>query len=194
MLPNFKPMTPFVSNITNILSLGTIAAEIFAVFLVILLTTSLKDRGWGKRAHDFLGEYALTFAFLMTLAAAGSSLFYSEIAGFVPCLLCWWQRIFLYPQLVLLLVALIKRDGAVRKYCLTLSGIGVLISLYHTYLQFGGNDLVPCSATGVSCNHVYFVTYGYVTIPTMAFTAFAVIFLLMLVRDPSSSPDLTQAQ
>jgi disulfide bond formation protein DsbB len=175
-------MTPFVANITNLLSLGTIAAEIFAVFLMILLTTSLKDRGWGKKVHDFLGDYALTLAFLMTLAAVGSSLFYSEYANFTPCLLCWWQRIFLYPQAILLLVALIKRDDAVRKYCLTLSGIGILISIYHTYLQFGGNDLIPCSATGVSCDHVYFLTYGYITIPTMALTAFAAIFLLMLVR------------
>ncbi|HEX4103972.1 MAG TPA: disulfide bond formation protein B [Candidatus Paceibacterota bacterium] len=178
-------MTPFVTNITNLLSLGTIAAEIFGIFLILLLATPLGERGWGKRTRDFLGEYALTLAFLMTLAAAGSSLFYSDVAGFAPCLLCWWQRIFLYPQLILLLIAVIKRDDAVRKYCLALSGIGVLISIYHTYLQFGGNDLVPCSATGVSCNHVYFVTYGYITIPTMALTAFAVIFLLMLIPRPS---------
>jgi disulfide bond formation protein DsbB len=177
-------MTPFVQNITNLLSLGVIACDVLAVFLLILLITPLGETSKGKRLSAFIGENALTFAFLMALASILGSLFYSEVANFQPCLLCWWQRIFLYPQALLLLVALIKKDEAVRKYCLTLSGIGILISIYHTYIQFGGNDLIPCSTSGVSCQHVYFVTYGYITIPTMALTAFALILLFLLFKKP----------
>lgn len=179
-------MTPFVSDITNFLSLGTIAAEMFGIFLIVLLTTSLQDRGWGRRTYDFLGANALTLAFLVSLAGVASSLFYQYFAGFLPCELCWWQRIFLYSQFVLLLVAVVKRDEHIRKYCVALSSIGALIAAYHTYIQFGGNDLVPCNATGTSCAHVYFVTFGYITIPTMSLTAFALILLFMLVRNRRS--------
>jgi disulfide bond formation protein DsbB len=114
--------------------------------------------------------------------SVASSLFYSEIAGFAPCLLCWWQRIFLYPQAIILFIALFKKDWRVRKYAIALSGLGSLVSIYHTYIQFGGESLAPCPVGGVSCQIVYFVEYGYVTIPTMALTAFGLIILLMLFR------------
>ncbi len=102
-----------------------------------------------------------------------------NVAQFEPCLLCLWQRIFLYPQAVILAIALVAKDGGVRKYSRALSGIGASISLYHAYLQFGGTDVINCAASGVGCEHVYFVEYGYVTIPTMALTAFVLIILFL---------------
>ena len=175
-------MSPLVQNVTNILSLGIVIADVFAIFLFVILTTPLKWSGWGKKVAGFFGDNAMLFAFAIAFLGILASLFYSEVAGFTPCLLCWWQRILLYPQALILLIALIAKDERARKYCLALSGIGAVLATYHTYLQFGGNDLIPCSATGVSCNHVYFVTYGYVTIPTMALTAFVLIFLLLLFK------------
>lgn len=179
-------MTPLVQNVTNALSLIIILCDIFAVLLFILLVTPLKRRGAGRKIAEFFGEYAILFSCVVVLASVASSLFYSDVAGLAPCLLCWWQRILLYPQAVLLIIALLKNDEGVRKYCATLSAIGVVVSAYHTYLQlFGGVDLIPCSATGVSCEHVYFLEYGYVTIPTMALTAFALILLFLLFKRKS---------
>ena len=134
----------------------------------------------GRRISEFFGDNALLFSFAIAFTSILCSLFYSEIAGFVPCLLCWWARILLYPQALILLVALIANDQKVRKYCIALSSIGVVLTTYHSYLQFGGASLIPCSANGATCEHVYFMTYGYVTIPTMALTAFALILLFCL--------------
>jgi disulfide bond formation protein DsbB len=175
-------MTPFVSNVTNILSFIIVLCDVLAVFLLLLLMTPLGKTARGQKIAKFFGENALLLAFVVAAASVASSLFYSNVADFVPCLLCWWSRILLYPQAVILLVALLANDERVRKYCITLSAIGVVVSAYHTSLQFGGADLIPCTTTGVSCEHVYFVTYGYVTIPTMALTAFALILLFMLFK------------
>jgi disulfide bond formation protein DsbB len=121
-------------------------------------------------------------------------LFYSEFAHFAPCELCWIQRIFLYTQAIILFVAIIARKKErvrrygeiVRRACLVLSGIGFPVSAYHTYLQLGGGSIIPCSATGPSCQYVYFIEYGYVTIPSMALTAFALILIFMLLKKPLS--------
>jgi disulfide bond formation protein DsbB len=174
-------MTPLVQNVTNILSLITIASDALAVFLLILLITPLKRSVRGKAVLAFFSSNAIVFSLLVALGSVGGSLFYSEIANFVPCLLCWWARILLFPQAVILFVALIARDERVRKYCATLSAMGVALTAYNVYIQFGGSDLIPCSATGTSCSKVYFLTYGYVTIPTMALTAFALILLFCLI-------------
>ncbi len=175
-------MTPLVQSITNILSFLTVVLDVFAVLFFLVLITPLRRRGWTKHVAEFFGERAILFSFLIAFAATGASLFYSEIAQFQPCLLCWWLRILLYPQAILLFVAIIKKDRLARMHAIIFSSIGALISVYQTFLQLGviGNDLIPCDASGVSCQHVYFLQYGYVTIPAMALTAFVLILLFML--------------
>lgn len=176
-------MTPLVQQITDVLSFVTVVGGIAAVFLFVLLVSPLRRSGWGKHISDFLGRYAIHLSFIVALASVVFSLFYSNIAGFAPCVLCWWIRIFLYPQTILFFIALLKKDWGVRRYALALSWIGFLISAYATYIQFGGEPIVPCSATGaVSCQIRYFVEYGYVTIPTMALTALGIIILLMFFQ------------
>lgn len=176
-------MTPFVQTVTDVLSFATLVGGIIAVFLFVVLVSPFRKSDRGNKIADFFGERAILFSFIISFISVASSLFYSEIAGFAPCVLCWWQRIFLYPQAAIFFIALIKKDWGVRKYTLTLSGLGSLVSMYHTYLQFGGEPLAPCSAAGgVSCQILYFVEYGYVTIPTMALTSFTLIILLMLFQ------------
>ncbi len=177
-------MTPLVQSVTNFLSYLTVLADIFSVGLLIILITPLRRRGWTRDVAVFFGERALFLSFLVALGAVAGSLFYSNFAGFQPCLLCWWQRIFLYPQAILLFVAFIKKDQLMRLHSIILSSIGILISLYHTFLQFGGESIFPCAASGATCEHVYFLEYGYVTIPTMSLTVFALILLFMLSPNP----------
>ncbi len=177
-------MNPFVANITNIASFLTLLADIFAVALFILLITPLKRHGLGKRIADFFGERAIFLSFLAALAATGGSLFYSNIAGFPPCDLCWWQRIFLYPQTLLLFTAFLKKDENMRLHCTVLSIVGAIVALYQTFLQFGVQSIVPCSATGPSCSVVYFIEYGYITIPMMSLTVFVLLLLLMNAPNP----------
>lgn len=177
-------MTPFVQNLTDVLSFFTLAADIAVVALFLLLITPLKRHGRGKKIADFLGERAIFLSFLVAFAATGGSLFYSEVAGFAPCVLCWWQRILLYPQTILLFTAFLKKDENMRLHCSVLSGLGALIALYHTFIQFGGESLVPCSASGTSCTILYFLEYGYITIPTMSLTAFVLLLLFMNMPNP----------
>src|SRR5258708_5189085 len=103
-------MTPLVQNATDLLSFIVVLADGFAVLLFFILITPLRKRGWTKDLVEFIGERAIFFSFLVALAATLGSLFYSGIANFQPCLLCWWQRIFLYPQVILLFVAFLKKD------------------------------------------------------------------------------------
>jgi disulfide bond formation protein DsbB len=173
-------MTPLAQNITDFLSACIVAADILIVFLILVLLVPQKNTGWRKDVVDFFRDFSIELAFLTALAGFVASLFYSNIVGFQPCLLCIWQRIFLYPQVVILGIALLKKDNGVRKYAIALSAIGAAIATYHTYLQFGGTSVIPCSVNGVGCEHVYFLEFGYVTIPTMALTAFALIIVFLL--------------
>jgi disulfide bond formation protein DsbB len=177
-------MTPLVQNVTDFLSFVILILDIVGVVLLFVLITPLKRRGTGKKIAEFFGERAVLLSFLLAFASVAGSLFYSDVAGFAPCLLCWWQRVFLYPQAILLLTALIKKDEGIRIHSIVLSGIGVLFAIYHTFIQFGGESALPCAATGVSCQKLYFLEYGYITIPTMSLTAFGLILLFMLAPNP----------
>lgn len=177
-------MTPLVQNATDLLSFGTLVLDIFAAGLFLILLTPLKRRGWTKEIADFCGERAIFLSFLAAFAATFGSLFYSEVAGFAPCSLCWWQRIFLYPQTILLFTAFIKKDDGMRLHSFVLSSMGALIALYHTFIQFGFQSALPCATSGVSCQTLYFLEYGYVTIPTMSLTVFALILLFMSSPNP----------
>lgn len=90
-------MAPIVQSITDILSFATLLGGAIALFLFILLAGPFRESGPGKRIADFAGQRAILFSFVVALVSAAGSLFYSEVAGFAPCVLCWWQRIFLYP-------------------------------------------------------------------------------------------------
>jgi len=188
-------MTPLVQAVTNFLSLGTVASDIFILFLFAIILTPLDQTGWGKKITKFLGDHAILLSFLVAAGSVVGSLFYSEYAHFAPCELCWIQRGLLYTEAVILFLALFARkEEHVRKFhawtqkaCLILSGIGFPIAAYHMYLQLGGGAIVPCSAIGPSCSYVYFLQYGYVTIPTMSLTAFALILAFMLLRRPNTA-------
>jgi disulfide bond formation protein DsbB len=111
------------------------------------------------------------------------SLIYSDVIGYLPCTLCWYQRILLYPEVLLLGLALWKEDRTITDYIIALSGLGILLSAYQKYLELGGTSILPCSATAASCSKVYVMEFGYITIPVMALTSFVFIFVLMLIHN-----------
>ncbi len=111
------------------------------------------------------------------------SLVYSDIIGYVPCTLCWYQRILLYPEVLLLGLALWKEDRTITDYIIALSGIGIILAAYQKYLELGGSSIIPCSATAVACSKVYVLEFKYITIPVMALTSFIFIFVLMLIHN-----------
>lgn len=157
-----------ITAINTTLGALTVAGQALSLLLLIVLV------GRRERIINFVGAHALGCSFLVALIATLGSLFYSEIAGYEPCKLCWFQRIFMYPQVVLLGIALWKKDPGVTRYLLALSIIGGAIAGYHYLLQIGVAPELPCSAVGysVSCSQRFVLQFGYITIPLMAFTAF----------------------
>ncbi|PIR74105.1 MAG: disulfide bond formation protein B [Candidatus Magasanikbacteria bacterium CG10_big_fil_rev_8_21_14_0_10_47_10] len=130
----------------------------------------------------WLKPRALMLGFVVALIATTGSLFYSEIAGYAPCMLCWYQRIMMYPQVLLLGMAQAKKDAGIAAYGLVLSTVGLVIAGFHYIEQVTYNPLLPCSDLGyaASCTDRFFLNFGYITIPMMAMTAFGLIILAML--------------
>ena len=132
-----------------------------------------------------INNTAWTFIFMAWLVAAVStlgSLFFSEIMELTPCVLCWYQRIFLFPLVVVLLVGLFPFDNKVVRYALPLAIIGLLITIYHCLLFFGfiPESLQPCSQ-GVSCADDSMVLFGFLPIPLLSLASFLMIITLLLI-------------
>ena len=117
------------------------------------------------------------------LATVGS-LYFSEVARFTPCTLCWYQRIAMYPFVVLLGVASLRRHERPPTGASTLAAVGALLAGYHVALEWVPSlDTGACSVA-VPCTFVWFRVFGIVSLPTLALTAFLLILTLTLVRDP----------
>ena len=167
--------------VTNILSILTVLAE--AIVILILKAKFFGKHKFSKKFMKLISKHALKIAFIAALIAMFGSLFYSEIAGYEPCKLCWYQRILMYPQVIILGIALWKKDNSAKNYIIPLSFIGIVIAFYHYLLQLGFVSLSSCSAIAgaVSCEKRYALTFGYITIPMMALSAFTLIFVMMLL-------------
>ncbi len=165
-------MSPFVEFLTQTLSALTIGAEI----LIVIIAASVMFRKKGEWVlHRILRTHAPACAFLISLFAVLASLFYSEVAGFAPCSLCWVQRVFMLPLPFILLYAWIKGSRRTEGVALLLALIGSAVAAYNWYVQSGGNAFIPCPPAGESCARIFFIMFGYVTIPVMSLTAFALI-------------------
>jgi disulfide bond formation protein DsbB len=126
--------------------------------------------------------YELWLAFLVTAIATGGSLFLSEVANFIPCELCWFQRIFMYPMAIVTLLAAIANDHRVARYLLPLPVIGAGISVYHILVEEGvveQTNACLVSAPG-GCAVKWMDEFGYVTIPVLALTGFILAFAFLL--------------
>jgi disulfide bond formation protein DsbB len=134
----------------------------------------------GPDAAAGMGNRALWLAWLVALVATAGSLIYSEWAHFVPCRLCWFQRIAMYPMSVVLLVGAIRREAAARLYALPLALIGLAISMWHYLVQvfprLEGNACDPINP----CSARYVEVFGFVSIPFMAGAGFTLIAVLLL--------------
>jgi len=125
--------------------------------------------------------YFLFLAFLTSLVATLGSLFFSEIMYFLPCSLCWYQRVFMYPLVFIFLVSLLYPDKNVFKYSFPLIVVGMLIAIYHNLLIIGiiPQTLSPC-ISGVPCNVDYLNYFGFITIPLLSFIAFFIICICLV--------------
>ena len=157
----------------NVLAILSLVALVASVGLVIFRMAK------GRDAAHLLGDTAIWLAWVVAAVATVGSLIYSEVIHFVPCRLCWFQRIAMYPLSFILLVGAIRREAVVKYYALPLALVGLAVSIYHNVIQFnpsleGGacDPLNPCSARSIE-------VFGFIDIPFMAGAAFILISVLL---------------
>ena len=128
-------------------------------------------------------SWSLIFgAWLISCLSTGGSLFFSEVMEFPPCILCWYQRIAMYPLVAIFMVGLFPLSKEVFKYSTPFVAIGWLIALWHNLLHLGiiKEDLSPCRE-GVSCSTVYINWMGFITIPLLSFVAFSLLGAILFI-------------
>ncbi len=164
------------------LAIITVISQILLIIGLVYFLLFRKDAT--NPIINFFSKNGLAFAFFISLFATTSSLFYSEVAGFEPCRLCWLQRIFMYPQVFILGLAWLKKDYKIVDYGIVLAMAGGLIALYHNYISYGGTSIFPCDAfeLGVSCLRQYVFEFGFVTIPLMSLTSFLLVIGFLWLR------------
>lgn len=127
------------------------------------------------------GRWLLLAAWLMALVGTVGSLFFSEVMLYPPCVLCWYQRIALYPLVLIIGVGIATADRRVVKYALPLALAGLAIAVYHNLLYYGfvPESITPCTE-GVPCNAVQIELLGFITIPLMALVGFVSVAACIL--------------
>lgn len=138
-----------------------------------------------SRASRLSGRFTVIhLAFLQAVVATAGSLYFSNVMGFPPCDLCWYQRIAMYPLVVILGVGIWRRDPNMRWYALPLCLIGLAISLYHNAMTYNIVPVGPCGEGAVSCITRWINWGGFITIPLLAFVAFVVIAVCLVLYTP----------
>ncbi len=132
-----------------------------------------------------LNEALPYLAWAAALAAMVGSLFLSEVMQFPPCTLCWYQRVAMYPLVVVIGAGIVMRDPRMKTYALSLIFCGLAVAIYHNLLYYGfiPEALTPCSE-GVSCSSRQLELFGFVTIPLMSLASFIFLGLLMILHKP----------
>jgi disulfide bond formation protein DsbB len=168
--------------ITALAALGVAAQVITVLVIVICCIWLLRIREPMRRLRELLWGYELWLAFAVAAIATGGSLFFSEVAHFIPCELCWYQRIAMYPLSITLLLAALANDHRVARYLLPFPIVGAGVATYHILVEnhvIHQTQACQISAPG-GCATKWIEEFGYVTIPTLSISAFVLLFAFLV--------------
>lgn len=174
-------MITFLQLHTNqIVGFGVLVSNIVFSILGVMFVVSI---AWRGKVYTFIHSHIVKVVFWSALVASVGSLIYSNIVGFPPCDLCWWQRILLYPQVLVAGIAILKKDKSIIEYIFPMSVAGALIALYQSFIQWGffSGSFLNCTAAGGECAKVYVNEFGYITIPFMSLSIFVYLIALKLL-------------
>lgn len=162
----------------------TLGSLLVLVGLVVLLFAAALQWSGGVAPVSWISDriygVELWAAFALAAISMAGSLYFSESADYVPCTLCWYQRIAMYPLVLLFGIAAIRRDRGMALYGLVLSAVGAVIALYHLQLTWFPDQVSICSQ-GALCEVEWFKIWGFATIPYLALVAFAGIAALCVL-------------
>lgn len=194
------PSIKLATNFFLVLTLVVDAVLVVALVLAIAALVSRGARAQVRAVATAIAPQGVLLAWIVALVTTTGSLYYSEHAGFVPCELCWYQRIVMYPLVIVLGVASLRRDRKVWMTALPFVVLGAPLSLYHWLVErvpaFAESS--SCSIT-VPCTAPWFEKLGFVTLAWMAMSSFLLIGVLMVCvvvgrRDDALAPEYQSAQ
>jgi hypothetical protein len=181
-----------VSTVELFYALLALVANALVIGLVALAVSARRSPAARESLDGLrssLGSGALLAGFVVAVLATIGSLFFSEVAHFEPCRLCWYQRIAMYPLVVILGIAAWRRDPAVRRYAAPVAVIGALIATYHYALEWlPWLDSGACSAS-TPCTIIWFREFGFISLPYLALSAFLLIVALLWLAGEASPTD-----
>ncbi|HVW32487.1 MAG TPA: disulfide bond formation protein B [Acidimicrobiia bacterium] len=180
-----------VKTVSLFLALLAVVAEVatgVAVILAVGGRFSPVLRRWRDQAVDAVGPSALTLAALVAAVCMGGSLYFSEVAHFRPCHLCWLQRFCMYPLVPVLGIAAWRRWARVRPWAGALALVGACISTYHVALEHHPEWESSICDPKNPCTVIWIKRLGYLTIPAMALSGFALIITLLAISRASDRP------
>lgn len=165
-------MTEFITTLTLVSN----------VFYILFLFAFAFDPTARRFILHNVHKFALELIFFVSAGALVFSVWYSNVVNFPPCELCWIQRIFMYPQVLLSLIAITKKDKKIIEYLLPMTILGGIVAFYQSLVHWGvGVGLLACTTTGAECAKVYVHEYGYITIPFMALSSFIYLLTITLI-------------
>ena len=177
---------------------GTMNTEAVQMFSALLAVAAI---GWslllmwaifagskgetGRAVLQVARDNAMRFSLLLAGVSMVGSLYFSEVAHYAPCKLCWYQRVCMYSVAVISLVAVIRRERSAAPYVLTLSLVGLVVSTYHYFVEWFPQLESRVCAVDVPCTTIWFRELGFLTMPSMAGIAFIAIILTMVAERKS---------
>ena len=180
-----------VRTMSTLFALLTVVADL-VVLAALVLTLGARVSGGLAHARDVVwdtvGGSGLWLAFAVAATATLGSLYFSQIAHFVPCTLCWFQRIAMYPLAIILAIAAWRRDLTIWIYVVPLATIGAAISIYHYQLERFPSQASPACTVEAPCTVVWVWRFHFVSIPFMALSGFALIVTLVLIARRALEP------
>ncbi len=184
-----------INYVTKFLALGTIVLHVVLLAYVVVFIGARFCKcmkNFKANLDDFISKQLAYLILFLSFGGMVASLFYSEIALYEPCVLCWYQRIFMYPLVFLAIAAILykKAKPFLSVYAMPLIFFGLLIGIYQvlakviaTFTSVNVDKFLPCSTDpgAVSCLTDYFVEFGYVTIPVMSLTLFVFLTIVTVI-------------
>ncbi len=181
MTPEKQAIATFLNHY---LAIGTIVVGVIAILWFYALAYEWKTRD-EKILLSKISKVALPLGFFISLVGTLISLYYSDYLGILPCGLCWFQRVFMYSQTFIFGMAWYRKDMKIFPYTLMLSTVGLIVGIYHQYLQMGYSEFIPCPAIAstIDCAKPTFIEYGFVTFPLMSVALFVLLIALSLTAE-----------
>ena len=137
-----------------------------------------------NKSKVFISKWATYYiyvAWLIAIVSVVGSLYFSNVVGLVPCVLCWYQRIAIYPLALIIPIGLVRHDETLAEYILWFGGIGWLFGLYQVLLQYGFIHEATTCSFGVSCISDYYLWHTFLTIPLLSFVALSILTILSIL-------------